>query len=326
MVNVAIAGGSSRTLGQSIVKGILDAGRHTPIILSRPSGSSPATSATTTAVNGHNVEVRHANYHDHATLRIALRDIHTVISVVLVPDPEEWTTSQVNLLNAAKDAGVKRFAPSEWAFGSPSHVKAAIDAPKIEVWNAVETSGLEATRFVCGGFMNYLGIGCPGPKEKQEEALAGFREGPYLFGVKDGWAEIPLKSDGSYPRLTMTEIGDVGRFVAAALDLEKWESEMSIAGDVLGFGDVVRLAEQVTGRTFRIKEVTKDEFKKEVDGLAPADWVRNMECSYSMIFCDDVDGETALDPLLNRLCPQVKPITVREYLRKYWSSAGMETA
>ncbi|KAL1955732.1 hypothetical protein VTO42DRAFT_8130 [Malbranchea cinnamomea] len=325
MVKVAIAGGSSPTLGRSIVKAILATnGRHTPIILSRrkPRNSGTPDDENFSVVNGQRVETRYVDYHDQGTLVAALRDIHTVISVILIPDSMDFVTTHVNLLHAAREAGVKRFAPSEWALGSRAHDKADNDAAKIEVWREVERSGgLEATRFVCGGFMNYLGIGCPGPREKREEALAGFREVPYLFNVAEGWAEIPLKEDGSYPRLTMTEIGDIGRFVAAALDLERWETEMPMAGDVLGFGEVVKLAEKVTGRRFRVKEVTKEQFQKEIEGLAPEDWIRHMECTYSKIFCDDQIGETVLDPLLNRLCPQVKPITVAQYLEKYWGQS-----
>lgn len=319
MVNVAIAGGSSPTLGSAIVRAIANThGVHEPVILSRRKDGNTETRGTILVDNWKHVEVRYVDYHDKDNLTSALKGIHTVISVVLIPDPVEWTTAQVNLVRAAKETGVKRFAPSEWAFGSPAHEKAEIDRPKIEVWREVERSGLEATRFVCGGFMNYLGIGCPGPKEKQEEALHGFREGPFMFNVEEGTVDIPLKADGSYPRVTMTEIGDIGRFVAAALDLDKWEPEMPMAGDTLGFGEVVRLAEKATGRKFTIMETTKEQLQKEKDGLRPEDWIRNMECSYAMLFCDDQDGETVLDPLLNRLCPQVNPIKIKEYLQKYW--------
>ena len=307
MVNVAIAGGSSPTLGQAIVEAIFQNGNHKPIILShRQDFTMPF------------AEIRHVDYHDKPSLATALRDIHTVISVMLIPDPTEFVTAHVNLLRAAKEAGVKRFAPSEWALGSRAHEKADIDRPKIEVWKEVEKSGLEATRFVCGGFMNYLGIGCPGSDYEKQKALAGFREGPYLFNLRDGWVEVPLKADGSYPRVTMTEIKDIGRFVAAALDLDKWEDEMPMVGDTLRFDEVIKLAEEATGKKLEIRERTKQQLQEEKDSLGPEHWIRRMECTFSMLYCDDEDDETALDPLLNRLCPNVKPVTIPEYLEKYW--------
>ena len=325
MVKVAIAGGSSPTLGKAIVQAIQDTSTHTPIVLSRRERDHDGELKLWSGYeHGQQVQVRYVDYHDQSSLVTALQGIHTVISVVLTPDPTEWVTAQINLLHAAKEAGVKRFAPSEWAFGSRAHEKADIDRPKIEVWKEVEKSGLEATRFVCGGFMNYLGIGCPGLKHLQDEALAGFSEGPYLFNLKDGWAEVPLKADGSYPRVTMTEIGDIGRFVAAALDLDKWEDEMSMAGDTLRFDEVIKLAEEATGKKFKVIKRTKQQLQEEKDSLGPEDWIRRMECTFSMLYCDDVDDETALDPLLNRLCPDVKPIKVSEYLEKYWAEPRRE--
>ncbi|KAK2780734.1 hypothetical protein FQN53_001002 [Emmonsiellopsis sp. PD_33] len=327
MVKVAIAGGTSPTLGHSIIKAILATnGRHTPIILSRLKPDSNEPTPSTTLIANHPVETRHVDYHSQPTLTTALSDIHTVISVLLSPNPTDWANSQINLFHASISAGVKRFAPSEFALGTAMHHKAPMDAPKIVVWDAIQQairdsgSPIETTRFVCGGFMNYLGIGCPG---NEQEALAGFRERPYLFNIRDGWVEVPLRDDGGYPRTTMTEIGDVGRFVAAALDLERWgRGEMAMVGEVVGFGEVVRVIEKVTGRTMRVKEVGREELRREIEGLQPADWVRRMECGYNLVYCDDVDGETALEGYLNKMCPQVKPVGIAEYLERYWGKGA----
>lgn len=85
---------------------ILNGRKHTPIVLSRSSKPIPD--------NPH-VEVRVVDYSNHSTLVSALQDIHTVIVTLVSPDLKEIVVSQLALLEAAKEAGVKRFAPSEWA-------------------------------------------------------------------------------------------------------------------------------------------------------------------------------------------------------------------
>ena len=91
------------------------------------------------------------------------------------------------LLAACKEAGVKRFAPSEYAFG----VNEGIDlyAGKAAFCEAVQKSGLEYTRFNCGMFMSALATGTPKPltevgvregrKDGEDEALGGLR--PWNF-------------------------------------------------------------------------------------------------------------------------------------------------
>lgn len=45
----------------------------------------------------------------------------------------------------------------------------------------------------------------------------------------------------------MTTIRDVGRFVAAALDLEEWEHDMNIEGDTLHLGHVLTMFDAARG-------------------------------------------------------------------------------
>lgn len=90
---------------QPYYRSILNAGKHTPIVLSRSSKSIP---------DNPNVEVRMVDYSSHSSLVPALQDIHTVIVTLTDPEPTEFVASQLALLKAAKEAGVRRFAPSEW--------------------------------------------------------------------------------------------------------------------------------------------------------------------------------------------------------------------
>jgi len=54
------------------------------------------------------------DFQDQDSLAQALQGVHTVLSFIVVHlDPDN--VSQKALINAAVKAGVKRFAPSEWA-------------------------------------------------------------------------------------------------------------------------------------------------------------------------------------------------------------------
>lgn len=148
---VAIAGGTSPTLGRSIVHAIQSTSNiNTPIILTRRSESAPKTKW--------NAAVRQVDYDNHISLVAALHGVHTVISVIKVVGPQ-WLTCQLNLLQAAQEAGVKRFAPSEFGLGPLADDRIDVLTVKAKVWEACLDSGLEVGRFVCGGYMNHLSLG-----------------------------------------------------------------------------------------------------------------------------------------------------------------------
>lgn len=54
-----------------------------------------------------------ADYEDQKQLAQILQGVHTVLSFIAPQDPA--STVQITLIDAAVQAGVKRFAPSEWA-------------------------------------------------------------------------------------------------------------------------------------------------------------------------------------------------------------------
>lgn len=349
MVKVAIAGGSSATLGHSIVSALLATnGRHTPIILSRkkkedgpdstwsswplPSSSPSASPSSSSTVR---VETRYVKYDSHDSLVAALHDIDTVISVLLVINPELFVKYQVNLLHAAETAGCKRFAPSAFAHAFDMHHKVPGDAAvKIPVWNEVKKSNIDSALFPCGMFMNYLGIGCPEAGGNRKEALAGFKEGPLLFHLAkdEGYIEVPVMDeeedseiDGGKPLpiLTMTDIRDVGRFVAAAIDLEEpWgKRELGMAGSILRLDEMIALCEKYTGQKMEIRRVTKKSLEEslrekpvDLEGI-----MRHVENQYKNAFCGT---GVVVEPVLNRLCPDVHPMSAEDYLRRHWAEAS----
>ena len=320
MVLVAVAGGTSPTLGRSIVTALAQTA-NTPVILSRakPGASAPAT------VYG--AEVRYVDYASHDSLVAGLRGVHTVISVLKIPGPD-WSTHQLNLLAAAEAAGARRFAPSEFELGPLGDGRVDILGLKLPVWDACNAArkrgAMETARFQNGAFMNYLGLGVP--KEK-EELLHGFVDEPIVWDVEKMRAELPFKADGSAPRITMTEIGNIGRFVAAACELEdgRWEEDMSMVGETIGLDEVVRLIEDIRGGGMRVTTVDKEELERRAAsiqgmGTTREEIVTKMTSQFELAMIEERSGLSVLEPIVNKLCPKVKPVTTKEYLEKCWSA------
>ncbi|KAJ5749376.1 uncharacterized protein N7511_011072 [Penicillium nucicola] len=312
---VAIAGGTSPTLGSSIVSALLATeGRYTPVILSRKSKAEVEGPITESS----RVEIRCVDYYSHTSLVLALSDVAAVICVLLVPGPD-WVTIQLNLLHAAEAAGCQRFAPSEFALTSWAHTMVDLLKAKNTVWNAVRSSvdqgKIDSARFPCGMFMNYLGIGCP--ESKRADALAGFQEGPFLVHLDSSpsWVEVPLQSDGTTPQIAMTDIKDVGKFIVAALDIkEPWGGrELGMVGDTLSFEKLTQLCEQNVGHPIEVRRVREGELISRLSNIPPEQVIPRMECQLEIVCCR---GGFVVP---STLClSRSQPTTVEQYMKFYW--------
>lgn len=307
-MRIAIAGGTSPTLGASILNALQSDGHHKPIILSRqPTNQHP------------NLETRVVDYTSIPSLTTALKGIHTLISVLLVPGPE-MVPYQLNLLAAAEVAGVKRFLPSEFALPAGTQQGIDFDKMKLAVWEGVYTSvqegRIDAARVPCGMWMNYLAIGCR--EDRREEGLAGFREAGFIVHLdeQEPWVEIPLLADGRYPSLTMTDLRDIGRFVKAAVEMEEpWGGrELGMVGDVVSFEELVRLCERYTGKRVQRREVTETELRKRLEETPAEEVLKRMETQILLAGCRD---GYRVAPTLNGLC-DVQPRTIEQFLARYW--------
>jgi hypothetical protein len=329
MPSVVIAGGTSPSLGRSLTTAILTLTTHWhPIILSRSSSTIPSWLAPLIAAK--RITLLRVNYADHSALVTALKGVHTVISALgFTPSAtdETWFNTQIALLNAAKEAGAKRFAPSEFGIGVDATPTIEALAGNVRVWEACEAAcadgEMEWTRYECGLFMNYLGFGVP-EGELRQEALGGReRDGEWFFYTSACRAELPVKADGTFPRITMMTIEDVGKFVARSLDLQEgmWETTSYMVGETLRMDEVVRVAETVMGKRWQVKTVGPEDFESRIEGLGKegdAAAGRKIWAQLGLSYTRDVEGEGWLDGRLNELFPDVKPLTVEGYLRKYY--------
>lgn len=298
MGKVAIAGASG-TVAQHIINAISLQGKHSIVALTR----SP---------NEHlsklpNVIVKVVAYDNHGSLVSALEGCDTVISTIFDRDDEVGAlgTNQLNLLSAAKEAGVRRFAPSEFGNSSDAAKIVLRERNKEPIVEALKTSGIEYTRFQNGIFMNYFSSG----SQNQIEGLSGLNPMPMLLDMANGTVKIPGDGDVN---VTTTDIRDVGRFVAASLDLEKWEPESGMSGSTLTLHQLVGVAEKVMGKTF-------DKSYLPVKALEGMGKQPGRAGFLGQALLSQALGYAEVKPRLNELCPEVKPIGIEEFLHKYWT-------
>lgn len=237
-----------------------------------------------------------------------------------------WFSTELALLKATVEAGAKRFAPSEYGIGVLAPPKIEALNGSVRIWEACEEAaavgGLEWTRYECGLFMNYLGFGVPGDspsgRELREEALGGReKDGEWMYYPSTCRAELPVKVDGTFPRITLTAIEDVGKLVAKSLELSSWETTSYIVGETLRMDEVVRIAEKGMGKTWKVERLSVDELETRI--ASENDTEKKLWAQLAQSYGRDVEGEGWFEGNLNRLFPDISLLTVEGYFNKYYS-------
>ncbi|KAH7187209.1 hypothetical protein DER44DRAFT_834230 [Fusarium oxysporum] len=106
MVKIAIAGGAGN-VGQEVLDALMARKKHEIIILSRKDAPEIEIAA--------GVKWFKTKYDNVEELTKILEGVHTVLSFMSVAPGDTAAGPQEKLIDAAVRAGVKRFAPSEWA-------------------------------------------------------------------------------------------------------------------------------------------------------------------------------------------------------------------
>ncbi|KAJ5446260.1 hypothetical protein N7491_002342 [Penicillium cf. griseofulvum] len=241
MTVIAVAGGTGG-VGKTIVEKLLDS-KFDFVVLSRVKRDFVSQSIQ-------NVQI---NYDDIASMTHELErhNIHTIISAIgLVSD--ETSQSQLNLIKAAeKSVSTKRFIPREYSFVQTTELL-SVD-PSIQYWldaaDSLKGSGLQYTRIIPGFFMDYWGM--PHVKTHLQ---------PFTFGIdiSSGTAAIP--GDGNNV-ICMTYTYDMATYLVKALDLEEWPEFSVIVGDEVTYNQVLGMAEEITGKKFKVQYDSLEQIK-----------------------------------------------------------------
>ncbi|KAK7402525.1 hypothetical protein QQX98_011733 [Neonectria punicea] len=233
MVKLAVAG-----LGEisgEIVKAVLAEGRHE--ITDAPHDLAPGLSWTK------------VDYHDKQQLVDALKGVHTVLSFIVVVQ-DQGNVAQINLIDACIEVGVKKFAPSEWAFYSvdtyPMYDGKRVVRQYLENLNKTKKV-LEYCLFLPGVFMNYLG-----PPEKLSANVS------YTQLFMDFGACRAILPAGPDATVSFTTLEDVARVVTKAIDYEgEWPVMGGISANKTKISDLLQLGGEIRGEKFTIERVER---------------------------------------------------------------------
>jgi nucleoside-diphosphate-sugar epimerase len=136
---------------------------------------------------------------------------------------------------------------------------------------------------------------------------------PIIIDIKAGSASIP--GDGSR-QVAFTDMRDIGKYVTAALDFEKWDEDSIIVGEKLSVNEFVEKVEQVTG-----KSLNKTYFSLEqLNSLIAEKKEPMMTMIYEFLRLIE-EGDLDLTATVNQKAPEVEPITLDAFLARHWGTA-----
>ncbi|KAH6972894.1 hypothetical protein BKA56DRAFT_492850 [Ilyonectria sp. MPI-CAGE-AT-0026] len=306
MVTIAVAGGT-RGIGRTIAETIKSQGKHDVKIFSR------AANPTLEAESG--CEVIAVDYDNVEALTKVLVDnkIDTVISTLFLT-----TTGlpQVNLVRASEASQyTRRFIPSIW--GIPYTMEDfEIGRAKLEALEELEVSTLEYTLFYVGYFLDFWGH----PRVKTNQL-------PNIIAVDIEHNVAAIPGSGNVP-VTFTHTRDVAKFVAASLELPKWDRESYVIGDTVTWNEFVRIAEEVKGAKFEVSydsvEFLRTGKVTELPSHPPLYAHMTKEQIQSIFSVFGIWFEQGMFELkppkgtLNEVFPDIKAWTVKELLELGW--------
>jgi nucleoside-diphosphate-sugar epimerase len=234
--------------------------------------------------------------------RRAFEGVHTVVSAVQ-GGPDTIIEAQLRFFRAARDAGVRRFIPSDYSFnlyGLAEGENIGSDVRREFARRArAERAAVELVSVLCGCFLD------PG-------VLLGF-----LPAISLEKGEAYLWGDGS-AQMDFTTYQDAAAYTAeAALDERALPESFNVAGDVLTFHELVREVEAGLGRPISVKQLgTLADLDAEIARRQQAEPHNIFTWLPLMYWRAMVGGKGKLGPLMNAQYPDIQPTRVREYLER----------
>ncbi|KAI4731795.1 NAD(P)-binding protein [Aureobasidium sp. EXF-10728] len=316
MVKIAIAGGTGN-VGSEIIDVLLATEKHEVSILSRKEPPPGNVSKGITWIQ--------VDYQSHTQLTQALDGVHTLLSFISEQD-DPGSPLQKNIIRAAVDVGVKRFAPSEWASsGVGGHLSWYSYKGEIRRYLKEEVNKhdqvLEYTLFQPGYFLNYLTSPYKSSKYLQQmQTPFDFDEGRFI--MIDG-------SDDD--RITLTTVQDLAQVVARAVEYEgKWPVVGGISGVELSMKQIIELGEKIRGKPFKVERIPIDELK---DGSWKSTWSPKIDHPSIPPQKDDQLSRYMVSGILqaisagdlvssdewNKLLPDFKFVQPEEFLASVWA-------
>ncbi|KAI9716851.1 MAG: hypothetical protein M1828_007512 [Chrysothrix sp. TS-e1954] len=257
------------------------------------------------------------DYNDRRSLEFALTGIDVVISTV--PG-----TAQINLIDAAVRARVRRFASAEFE-GRPSArpSRDALDRGKAQVLQHLERnrSRLESTVFVCGVLYERF---APGGMFASNIGLGSYisGEGDYMINARTMTAEVPYSNgDNQLVRICMTAASDVGRFIMRSLEIQRWPTELIMSGENMTTFDLLSLIARVRGRSFEQQNVVYYNPNSLAAQLTAAQRANDVPRQYRLINLTATQNgrHHYTQSNLNAAFPDVTPLRFEQWFSRQWA-------
>ncbi|KAH7378889.1 hypothetical protein BKA64DRAFT_686855 [Cadophora sp. MPI-SDFR-AT-0126] len=311
MVVVAVAGGTGK-VGRTLVEAIVEAGKHDVRILAR--NPNPALEAEL------RVPIITVDYSNIEALTKTLEDnnVHTVVSaIIMFPGNNE-----IELIRAANASNTtKRMISSDWGLPhTEEHIK-QLDTvgPKFEAHKVLEQmTGLETTYFLNGFFMDFWGV--PAVKSHMSPVVA-------IFDIPNDVAAIP--GSGNVP-VVLTHTTDIAKFVAASLDLGKWDRVSYVIGDRVTWNEFLHYIEEAKGTKFNVTHDSIETLRSgkitELPGQVaayhffPKEAYQHMMSVFGLWFAEGV-FDFHPSKTLNELFPDIKTMKVKDMVNEAWKKS-----
>ncbi|RMZ89750.1 hypothetical protein DV736_g3004, partial [Chaetothyriales sp. CBS 134916] len=180
------------------------------------------------------------DYNNAGDLRFKLAGVDTVISTIN-------GKAQLDLIDAAAYAHVRRFVPSE--FGGPPAQRPEGDPldnqqrAAISRLSQLESQGMSFTVFTCGILYERFAPGGMSSSQIGVNSAIG-REGKYMLNIRQRTAQLPYNTpDGHSAKICLTGARDVAQFVVAAMGISSWPREFRMRGERMSVRELVSEAE-----------------------------------------------------------------------------------
>ncbi|KAJ4400757.1 hypothetical protein N0V85_005679 [Neurospora sp. IMI 360204] len=251
---VAVLGGTGN-LGTHIVRALL-VGGFTVTILTRPGSTSPRPS-----FSPYTVPFTEVDYSSPSSLRDALQGQDAVVSVLATTVVQE----QKKIIDAAIEAGVKRFVPSEFGVNTR---KAGIERTRIGELLAGKRGVVDYLISKAGEGLSWTGLSTGlffDPVHVLSNGLGG-------IDVKNGKATIIDSGNEPWPASLRSHVGRAVSEILRHPDLTK-NQYLSTASFNVSQNQLVKIVEELTGKKLEVTHVSsKDIFKQGEEKLARGDY------------------------------------------------------
>ncbi|KAH8586891.1 isoflavone reductase family protein-like protein [Bisporella sp. PMI_857] len=189
------------------------------------------------------------DYNNQSDLQSYLKGVDLVISTVS-------GTPQINLIDAAANANVRRFVPAEFE-GPPARrnrhdpldrgKSAALE--RLCYWTNQHRCIMRFTIFTCGIFLERFAPGGLASINIGNSTGANY-QGAYLMDIGNSTAEIVERNSSERQiYISMISVNDAMRFVAAAVELDPqtWPRELRMSTERRTISEILQWAEDVKG-------------------------------------------------------------------------------